>query len=883
MPDVNWYAISTEEVIKRLSTSISKGLTTNDILNRLKNGTNTLPEPISDTFIKRVIRQVKSPIALVLVFATVVSLFVGTYTDAIVIASALFVNIAIGVFQERKASNTFEMLRKGASVRATVVRDGSYKEINAINIVNGDVLILSAGTAVSADVRIVESHNLSTNESALTGEWISIEKNVDVIEDSATLANRTNMAYAGTFITTGSGIGVVVATGVNTEIGAVTKDLITAESAETPLVKDMRNAARFLLFFAILSITLVFALSLTRGFSFGEAALIAVAIAVASVPEGLPAAITVVLAIGMENILAAGGLVKGLLSAETLGATSIILTDKTGTLTEGRMSVTKLASSSGVFESMDTNDSRKILRAAILASDGYVEEVKKEKGSGNELVARGRPIEQAVVFAGLESGISESALKTDFPRIDKLPFDAARRFGGMLVSEHGKNVAYMSGAPEVFINAVRKNSKHDLKSFEEILSRSTRASERVIAVVRTVWHEKEFPKENEIQSLLSNIEIVGFVIFSDTLRPEAIKAVSDMQDAGARVVMATGDNAETAIAVARSVGIASTHDRAHTGSEFEKLSDDELYKLIMTHTVFARVTPSDKLRMAQVLRQNGEVVAMTGDGVNDAPALRAAAIGIAIGSGTDVAKEAADIVLLKDSFAVITAAIREGRRLRDNVKKIFIYLVSTNFGETFVIVVALIIGLPLPILPTQILWANLIAGGPMNVAFAFEPLSSSAMKRKPRDPENAKILSTNVIKLIIALGLSTGLILIGLFFWLVQTGMSDLELQTVMFVALSFDSMFIAFSLKSLGTPLIRIPIFSNKFLLYSVLGSVFMLGVALYVPFVQKLVQTVSLSVSDIALLLVLGIVDLVLVEIVKYLFYIRPANMRELAKVQV
>ncbi len=883
--NAQWYSLPVDNVVKRCLTNATRGLTSKMAKKRLEEGANSLPEPVRDTLTKRVLRQIKSPIALVLVFATVIALFVGTYSDAIVIASALLVNVGIGVFQERRATNAFSLLRSGAAVHATVIRDGTLGEVEAITVVPGDILILSAGTAIPADMRIIEAHNLTANESSLTGEWVPIEKNTDAVLPETILANRTNMLYAGTFITNGAGVGVVVATGVDTEIGTVTRDLITIENVETPLARDMRKAASLMLVFAIVSIALVFILSIVRGMSLGEAALVAVAIAVASVPEGLPAAVTVVLALGMEHILSAGGLVKGLLSAETLGATSIILTDKTGTLTEGRMQVTGVVSKDNIFEDINDPQAKHILRAAILSSDGYAEEVYDSSTHENKLIARGHPIEQAIVFAGLSIGLSEMELRDDYPRIDELPFDATRRFGGMLVTENDKTVAYLSGVPELFIESMFIHGEKAVKNdfFDEMLAKVERANERVIAIARITLHDITFPTEEEVLSLLTRAYFVGFVVLSDTPRPEAATAVADIQAAGARVVMATGDSAGTAMSIARAVGIAHSHDRVHTGAEFEDMSDDELYKLIMEHPVFARVTPADKLRMAQVLQENDEVVAMTGDGVNDAPALRAAAIGIAVGSGTDVAKEAADMILLKDSFAVITAAIREGRRLRDNIKKIFIYLVATNFGETLVIVTALLIGLPLPILPTQILWANLVAGGPMNVAFAFEPLSASAMKRKPSDPENAQVLSADVIKLILMIGISTGVLLIGVFLWMVHTGMAESELQTMMFVALSFDSMFIAFSLKSLGTPLFRIPLLSNKFLLWALLGSAIMLGVALFVPPVQYLIHTVPLSLSDMVFLGALGVADLILVEIAKYFFYIRPARARALVAVRV
>ncbi len=875
MENIDWYSRSVAEAVERFSTNIETGLSEEEAKKRLAKGANRLPEPERDSLLKQSLKQVKSPIAMVLVFAVVASVFVGTGADAFVIGAALFVNVVLGVFQERRSENIFAVLKSKGESQVSVLRECSPREIPSEEVVPGDIMLLFAGGSVLADARLIEAQSLTANESTLTGEWMSVNKGAEIIPENTVLADRTAMVYAGTLITAGAGRCIVVATGINTELGSVTRELLTTESEETPLARDMRKTARMLFFLAVVAVALVFSFAIARGVPLGEAALLAVAIAVASVPEGLPVAITVVLALGMERILKAGGLVKGLLSAETLGTTSIVLTDKTGTLTEGRMRAVRFITSEGEFKDITNKESARVIRSAILASDGYAEYSEKP-GHQEEIVARGRPIEQAVVFAGIKAGISESVIRKEYPRLDMLPFDASRRYGGMLVSENGKSVAYISGAPEVFLGLLKEHHGANVSVFENALKNATRASEMVIAVVRATWNESVFPVEKDLPKLLARADIVGLMTFGDTIRTEVAGAIAEIQSAGARVVMATGDNKDTAMTIAREVGIASMHDKAYTGSDIKRLSDNALYKLIMTQNVFARVTPSDKLRMARVLQARGEVVAMTGDGVNDAPALHAATIGVAIGSGTDVAKEAADIVLLKDSFSVITVAIREGRRLRDNIKKIVTYLVATNFGELFLIIGTLLLGLPLPVLPTQILWANLVNGGPMNIAFAFEPLSSSAMRRKPLDDENAHIFSGNLLKLILLIGVLTSVLLIGLFLFLTHLGIPEDELRTIMFVALTFDSIFTAVSLKSFGTPISRIPIFSNKFLIGALVGSFLMVGVAIFVPPVRYILHTVVLPAHSLVLLLFVGLADLMLVELAKYIFYIRPAKTR-------
>ena len=872
----SWHALPASEALLASGTDAAKGLSHAKAAELLISGKNRLPTQKTDTFLKRLIRQLVSPIAFVLLFAAIATAFISHYTDAIIIAVALFVNVAIGIFQEGKAGNAFAALQKEEAPSAVVIREGNKKEIPAEEVVAGDLIVLTAGAKVPADVRLIETHGLSIQEAALSGEWLAVEKNTEPVKANAPLVERTNMAYAGTLTSAGAGMGVVVATGEDTELGAIARELANAPKAETPLQRDIKGIARLLLILVATVIVIIGGLSLLQGMTIGETLLIAIAIAVASIPEGLPAAVTVVLALGMERILKSGGLVRNLLAAETLGATSIILTDKTGTLTEGRMSAAGFVTLAGTTEGPEGAAAREMLRAAVLASDGYLE---VERG---KTVARGRPMEQAILMAGFDAGFPERALRDECPRIDELHFSSARRFGGMLVQEEGAHVAYLTGVPELFLEkaksglTIKGRERHltedNVEFFEEALLRAAREGKRVLAVGKVITTLEAFPKEGAFDGLLSEMELLGFMIFSDVVRKDARASVQKMQEAGARVIMLTGDNPETALWFARQVGIADDAEVAHTGAQFKDMSDDELLKLLQNHTVFARVAPSDKLRIARVLTSAGEVVAMTGDGVNDAPALEAAAIGVALGSGTDVAKEASDLVLLNDSFSVITKAIEEGRRLRDNVKKMLAYMLSTNFSEIFVITSSLAMGLPLPILPTQIMWANLIEGGPMNVALAFEPLYPSAMKRSPKHPDIAQVLSKDLLKLIICVGVFTGIMLVVLHFYLVSTGIPEEELRTIMFGAISLSSVAGALSLKSFGTRLWKLQLLSNPLLLFSFAGSILMLLVALFFPPIQAIVHTVPVSAFDLGIIALAGLVNLFLIETAKELFFIGP-----------
>lgn len=880
-----WHTLSIEEVITALQANSAQGLSFEEVEKRLAHGKNKLPAQKPDTLTKRFLRQLMSPIAVVLLLAAFATLFISHYSDALLIALALLVNVIIGVFQEGKASQAFQALAKEEATHAVVMRAGERKEIPSEQVVVGDIVLLSAGTKIPADIRLVEAHGLSVNEAPLSGEWIPTSKDTQVVKEDAPLVERHNIAYAGTLVSNGGGKGIVVATGGATELGKIAEELRNAKKTETPLQRDIKNIAKLLLVIVGIVIVLIGVLALLRGMTLGETMLIGIAVAVATIPEGLPAAVTVVLALGMERILKSGGLVRNLLAAETLGATSIILTDKTGTLTEGRMKATGFVTLAGTTEDARGSAARAMLRAAVLASDGYIEEVpESQRLTGDSIIARGRPMEQAILLAGLEGGFSERALREQHTRLDQLYFSSVRRYGGMLVKEGGANVAYITGMPELFLehavrtfdaqNHTHRITPHNVAYFSEALSRAAREGKRVLAVARIETNEKEFPPEEKLGSFIEHIELLGFMIFSDVVRKDAKGAVHEMQKAGARVIMLTGDNPETALWFASQVGIAEEGERAYTGVEISKLDDDSVLALLRSHTVFARVSPTDKLRIARILTSAGEVVAMTGDGVNDAPALEAAAIGVALGSGTDVAKEASDLVLLKDSFSVITKAIQEGRRLRDNIKKIFAYLLSTNFSEVFLITASLAAGLPLPILPTQIMWANLIEGGPMNVALAFEPLYPSVMKRSPKHPDVAKVLSTDLLKLIIAVGVLTGSLLIALHFALVSAGTPEAELQTIIFGALSASSFAGALSLKSFGTRLWKLPLLSNPSLVISLALSIVMLLAALFVPPIQALVHTVSPSWFDLGTIALAGILNLMLIELAKELFFIGPAR---------
>jgi P-type Ca2+ transporter type 2C len=870
-----WHSTHVGEVNRMLIVDPATGLSAQEADLRHQKGANALPKPKPSPWFVLVFRQLKNPIAFVLLAAAAITLAISHYTDALVIAAALFVNVIIGVFQEGRASRSFSALAKSEAAYAVVFRNGKRQEVPAETVVTGDIIVLTPGAKVPADARVLEAHGLEVQESALTGEWVPTEKMVEPVLEHTPLAERTNMVYSGTLVTSGSGMAVVVAIGNTTEFGAIADELANTRHTETPLQRDMKQVSHILLAVIGVVILVIVSLAIMRGLPSTEVLLIAIALAVASIPEGLPAAITVVLALGMERILKSGGLVRSLLGAETLGATSIILTDKTGTLTEGKMEAVGFITLGKTTETIEGDTARRMLRAAILVSDGFTEEIDAPSTGSDSIVVRGRPMDQAIIRAGLEAGLAEAQLRKEAPRVSQLAFSSVRRFAGVIVQEGKKANTYISGAPEVFL-AHAKFPKNEREFYEDALGRAAMEGKRVLAVGRVPSTKLAFPREEELTGFIHGVELYGFIIFSDVIRKDATESIARIQGAGARVIMLTGDNPETARWFAKEVGIAQEGTRAVTGAEIANLNDSDLLLLLRTEQVFARVSPTDKLRIARVLTGAGEVVAMTGDGVNDAPALEAAAIGVALGSGTDVAKEAADIVLLTDSFSVITRAIEEGRRLRDNVKKLLAYMLATNFSELLVISVSLAAGLLLPLLPTQIMWANLIQGGLMNVALAFEPLYPSAMKRSPKHPDVAKIVSKDLLKLIGLVGLLSGGMLLLLQVVLLANNVPEDELRTVMFVALSIGALAGAYSLKSFGTPLWKLSPFGNPVLLVSFFVSIGMLMVALFVPVVASIVKTVPLSFADLSLLLLYGLSSIVVVESAKEIIFIGPERRR-------
>ena len=872
------FARTKDALLRDLKVNPKIGLTLKEVLSRQKiYGVNALKKTERITLLDQIKTQIKSPLVLILLIAGLITLGLGEFIDAIVISIALLINVVIGITQEGRAIRAFDILADSQERYATVVREDRKVVVFATELVPGDIVVLEAGSFVPADVRIITSNSLSTNESSLTGEWVSVVKFADKVKEGTILSDRTNMAYMGTLVSGGSGTAVVVSTGSETEVGQISESLSSTPEPLTPIQKSLKKLANFLSILIGIIVAGVFILGVSRGEPLVEMLVLSIAVAISVLPEGLPAAVTVVLAIGMESILSRGGLVKSLLAAETLGSTTIILTDKTGTLTEAKMKLKFMMPISKVLggeEETVLDDSRKALRMAVLSSDAFVE---RESGQSGEIVVRGRPIEQAIVRAGFEEGLSQTDLEKTTPQIDFLPFSPETRLAASLNESPNKKLKriHITGAPGVIMEkssfimlSGKKIPMTDSYKKDLLKAQSAQGAKgrRLIAVAyKDVMSDELFGHDKTKENLkqFSNLVFGAFMVFEDPLRSDVKEAISTSKKAGARVIMVTGDNKETARAIAIEAGIAKQGAKTCEGYLIDDMSDKDLRNEIKNKNIFARVLPRQKLRIVRVLREDGEVVSMTGDGINDAPALRRADIGVAIGTGTEVAKEASDLILLNNSFSIIVAAIEEGRRIIDNLKKIVSHLLSTSFSEVFVISGALILGFPLPILAVQVLWLNVIEEGLLSLAFAFEPVEDDVMERDPRESSSNNILTKEVKKIIFMAGTVTGTVSLALFVFLQQqTNIPIEQIRTIMFVALSLDAIFFSIALKNMRKPIWKIKLFSNRYLIGSLSISILVLVLTFSIPALKTLLSLATLPMIAIPILIGIALINLLTIE---------------------
>jgi Ca2+-transporting ATPase len=859
MAQIFWHNLSVQESVKILRTDIKNGLSEEEVKNRRAEfGENKLPEEKPLSQLKIFLEQFQSPLIYILLIAGIITLVLKEYTDSIVIFGAVILNTIVGYFQESKASKALKEMKKVVKYAATVAREGNIKVIDSSELVPGDVFILNPGDKVPADGRIIESHNLKTNEMALTGEWLPASKKPESLPREKSLADRDNMVYMGTVVEAGIGKAVVTDTGQRTEIGKVAEMVREAKEEKTPLQKRLANFSKIIGAAIALITVLILIEGVLTGNTFLEMFVTAVAVAVAAIPEGLPVALTVILALGMQRILKRKGLVRKLLAAETLGSTSIIATDKTCTLTEGKMQVAEVIpfdKKKGVEELL--------FKISVLANESFIENPKEPF---EKWIVRGRPTERALLVAGYRAGFTREKIEKKEEKIDEIPFDPTRKYGAALykISKNTFRI-YLVGAPENLLFLSKIDSKK-LKAVNQKLQDLTKKGYRVIGLAY-----KEIRKPpNNLEKEIKNLNFVGLITLRDPLRKDVKVAIKVCIRAGMKPIIVTGDHKFTARAIANELGFKIKEENILEGKDLDMLSDKELVRQLDKVKVFARVEPKHKIRIIEGWQEKGKVVAMTGDGINDAPALKKADIGVALGSGTEVAKETSDLILLNDSFSIIVAAVEEGRAILDNIRKVITYLLSDSFSEVILISGTLLAGFPLPILPAQILWVNLIEDGLPDIALAFEPKEKDLMEQKPQS-KDIPLLNREMKAIIFIIGIFTDLLLLGLFFWLWNQNHDIEYVRTMVFGGLAINSLFYIFSCRSLRKNIWHINPFSNKFLVGAVLIGFFMLVFAVYLPPLQVLLKTVSLGIYDWLILFGLGIVNIILIEATKWFFIVK------------
>lgn len=875
-----WHRISHQEAVARLRSDSKEGLSDQEAAARQREaGKNELPEEKPLPRVKIFLEQFASPLIYILIFAGGVTLFLREYADAIVIFAAVFLNAIVGYVQESKSSKALRELRKVLSVKAVVVRSGREREIPADELVPGDIVLLRPGDKIPADGRLIENHGLRINESALTGEWLPALKTAAVLSRDTPLADRDNLVYMGTVAEDGRGKAVITGTGDKTEIGKINCLVRETKEDKTPYQKKLAHFSKIVGIIIGAICIGIFAEGMLTGGEFVEMFTTAVAIAVASIPEGLPVAMTVILALGMQRIFKKGGLVRKLAAAETLGSTSIIATDKTGTLTKGRMNV------AGIFTFSLPEE--KVLKTAILCSEAFVENFwdPPEKWK-----VRGMPTERALILEGAKFGLVKNELETAEPKIGEISFSSASKYSASLrrppaaVSRResssgagGKNIIYAKGAPEVILEKSKylefngRRTEMDKQKRELLHKKCEELTSKGYRVLAAAYREVRAAEAtaDDFKKSVADLVFIGLIFLEDPVREEAKEAIQTCYRAGMRPIIITGDHGLTAKAIAKKLGIDVGNENIMEGKDLEKMSEAQFAKKIGDIQIYARVEPKHKLRIIEAWQKRGEVVAMTGDGINDAPALKQANIGVALGSGTEVAKEVADIVLLTDDFSVIVAAVEEGRAILDNIRKIVTYLLSDSFTEIVLIGSSVLLGLPLPVTAVQILWINLIEDGLPNVALAFEPKEKDLMSQKPQGLD-IPLLTREMKVIIFIVGLLTDLLLLGLFLWLVGKNYDIKYIQTMIFAGLAIDSIFYVFCCKSLRKNLWQIDIFNNKLLIVAWFVGLAGLLSAIYIPALNQLLGTVPLPASSWLVIVGLAIANVGLIEAAKYYFIV-------------
>lgn len=902
MEEKKWFASTVKNTQEELETDEKKGLTSEEVRKRLqKYGYNELEEGKKKSTFVKFLEQFKDFMIIVLIIAAIISGVVGYIqgegiTDSIIIMIVVIANAIIGVAQENKAEKSLEALKKLSSYSAKVIRDGHITVVSSKELVPGDVVVLETGDYVPADIRLVEAINLKIQEASLTGESVPVEKSTEAILDlEAGIGDRTNMTFSSSLVTYGRGKGIVVETAMNTEVGKIAGILNNTEKSETPLQQRLNKLGKTLGIASIAICAVIFVIGLLYGKNVIDMFMTAVSLAVAVIPEGLAAVSTIVLAIGVQRMVKKHAIVKKLPAVETLGSATVICSDKTGTLTQNKMTVLKLFYDDELrnIEEIDTNkennELQKLVYTSMLCNDTKV-------GEDNKLT--GDPTETALVDMGFKLDFTPAVFE-QMPRVAEIPFDSDRKLMTTVVKENeNKYFVYTKGGVDEILEKcnsylVKGEVKQNITEYEKNIDEfNDKMAEEALRVLAMAYKEIDhMPSDEEMKNIEKDLTYIGMVGMIDPPREEAKLAVQKCKTAGIKTVMITGDHKTTAVAIAKQLGILSDGEEAVTGSDVEKMTQEELIQRVANIRVYARVSPEHKVRIVKAWQAHGEIVAMTGDGVNDAPALKTSDIGCAMGMvGTDVAKEAADVILTDDNFATVVSAVEEGRRIYDNILKSIQFLLSSNVGEVVLLFVAILItpllskwfgidvNLIEPLLPIHILWINLVTDSLPALALAFDPASNDIMQRKPISPETG-IFTKGMTRRIVYQGIMIGGLTLAAFIIGLSTqnppvieGLTSQEVrveigQTMAFIVLAFSELVHVFNIRNNKQSIFETGIGGNKNLFWAILASTALMLIILAIPVLRTIFSIPVLPVENIIETVLLVIAPIVIVELFKLL----------------
>ena len=865
-----WQTLRKEEVLRKLNTDEKQGLAEKEVQERQeKYGKNKLQEKKKESFIVKFIKQFNDFMIIILIIASIISAVVSKmqgendYVDSIIIIGIVVFNALMGVIQEAKAEKSIEALKQMTPQLAKTIRNGKTVEVNAEELVKGDIIILDAGNFVPADCRILESHNLKIEESSLTGETQGAEKDADVIcSKNAPLGDMKNMAFMASITVNGHGKAVVTDTGMNTKVGQIANMIIEDEAPQTPLQKKLGEVGKILGLACLAICVIIFVMGLIKHIEPVEMFMTSVGLAVAAIPEGLPAIVTIMLSIGVTKMAKKNSIIRKLPAVETLGSSSVICSDKTGTLTQNKMKVVDVRSQNKKF----------IIELATLCTDC---DINVESGVPQ---VTGEPTEKAIVEECINMGTVKNKLENFMPRINEIPFDSNRKMMTTIHKIGNKYRIITKGAPDVLlqkctkqvdlITEMQNQYNIKIKSLEnlKIQSDNRQMAQKALRVISVAYKDLDtLPSKIDSQNIENNLTFVGLIGMIDPPREGVKEAVQVCKNSGIKTVMITGDHLETAKAIAKDLGILEQKDMAITGQELDKITQKQLEKKIRDYSVFARVTPEHKVRIVKAWQKNGAVVAMTGDGVNDSPALKNADIGIAMGkNGTDVAKNAADIILTDDNFVTIVEAVKQGRNIYDNIKKAIHFLIATNIGEIVTIFMGLVLGLKSPLLAIQLLWINLVTDSLPAIALGLEKPEKDIMQRKPVDSKKG-IFADGLWNKIIVEGIMIGVLTLVAFS--IGNKYYGLEVgRTMAFLSIGFLELIHSFNVKN-EKSIFEAGLFENKYLVGSFVLGIFIQAIVVVVPTFAKVFEVVPLNLTQWIITVAISILPVPVIELQKKL----------------